>query len=211
MTQLILSLDNLTFKQALNYAHRAQGRVWGFKVNDLLLRQGAEVAIRYLTGFGHVMTDPKLYDIPNTMSNSIRTLRGAGASIITVHCSSGYVPQEDEREHLAGITCLTSMDDTTCERVYGKLRYQVVNQMMQSCDYAHVVCGVGDLPMIPTRLKSICPGIRPSWYGKQDDQVHRATPAEAREAGADYIVVGRPVIQADDFDVALDRVLEELG
>jgi orotidine-5'-phosphate decarboxylase len=212
MTELILALDRMSMSKALQFAKQAHDRVWGFKVNDLLLHYGAEIVYE-LKKFGNVMADPKLHDIPNTINNSIEILRSAGADIITVHASANYVPVRDQGDFLAGITVLTSMNETTCEEIYGENINYVVsdfgNRLLER-GYKHVVCSGHEVELMPHQLLKICPGIRPLWYQQQDDQTRRMTPKEARLKGADFVVIGRPLILAEDFDAALDKTLEEL-
>jgi len=92
MSRIILPLDGMEIHEAVfivNAIKKVDPKmIWGFKVNDLLIEHGVNI-IQDLTHKGfNVMADPKLYDIPNTMSNSLKRLITAGAKIITVHCSS---------------------------------------------------------------------------------------------------------------------------
>lgn len=212
-TELIISLDNLSMDYALQIAEKASGKVWGFKVNDLLLHYGSEI-IYELRSFGKVMADPKLFDIPNTMHNSIQCLKTAGANIITVHCAANYNAADDEIDLLAGITCLTSMPDSHCKNLYGLDRDTAITKLADlGSSYKYLVCGVDDLLALPENWavqQTICPGIRPAWYQKPDDQLKTATPRQATAEGADLIVVGRPLTHAEDFSEALGRTLEEL-
>ena len=213
MTELIIALDRMSMSKALQFAKAASGHVWGFKVNDLLLHYGAEIVYE-LKKFGNVMADPKLHDIPNTINNSIEILRSAGADIITVHASANYAPAKDQGNFLAGITVLTSMNETTCEEIYGEnLNYVVSdfgNRLLER-KYKHVVCSGHEAELMPPNILKICPGIRPLWYQQQDDQTRKMTPKEAAEKGADFIVIGRPLVAAEDFEEALSKTLEELA
>lgn len=212
-TELIISLDNLSMDYALQLAEKAAGKVWGFKVNDLLLHYGAEI-IYELRSFGKVMADPKLYDIPNTMHNSIQCLKTAGANIITVHCASDYLPEDDEIELLAGVTCLTSMPDSHCKDLYGLDRDTAITKLASFGSYKYLVCSVHDLLDVDSshwcKRLTICPGIRPAWYQTPDDQLKTATPRQAAVEGANLIVVGRPLTCAEDFSEALEKTLKEL-
>jgi len=210
MSELIISLDKLSMDYALELAEKASGKVWGFKVNDLLLHYGAQI-IYELRVFGKVMADPKLFDIPNTMHNGIQCLKTAGANIITVHCASGYLAEDDETEILAGVTCLTSMPDSVCKDLYGLERDSAITKLADiGSQYKYLVCSVSDLIDLDSAQQTICPGIRPSWYQEPDDQIKTATPSQAAQAGADLIVVGRPLTHSEDFSEALGRTLEEL-
>lgn len=182
-TELIISLDNLSMDYALQLAKKAAGKVWGFKVNDLLLHYGAEI-IYELRSFGKVMADPKLYDIPNTMHNSIQCLKTAGANIITVHCAANYGAADDEMSLLAGITCLTSMPDSHCKNLYGLDRDTAITKLADfGSSYKYLVCSVSDLLDLDSAQQMICPGIRPAWYQTPDDQLKTATPRQAAVEG----------------------------
>ena len=85
--KIIVALDGISEKEALRMAKILKGRVWGFKVNDLLFEDGRIIA--KLKKFGNVFADAKLHDIPNTVGNSVARLSRAGADMITVHGSGG--------------------------------------------------------------------------------------------------------------------------
>ena len=86
-SKIIVALDGLTVKGALRIGKILSGKVWGFKVNDLLFTN-VEI-IRKLKKFGKIFADAKLHDIPNTVGNSVKKLSKAGADLITVHASGG--------------------------------------------------------------------------------------------------------------------------
>jgi len=88
MNNIIVALDGMELSQAEKIASQLKGRVWGFKLNDLIVQYGAQ-AIFNIANFGKVMADCKLHDIPKTVSNSIAHLRNYGVDIITVHASGG--------------------------------------------------------------------------------------------------------------------------
>src|SRR3989338_11221623 len=85
--RIIIALDKISIKESLKIARDVTGLVWGFKINDLLFEDMK--IIPWLKKFGRVFADVKLYDIPNTVSNSVKKLSAQGANIITVHTSGG--------------------------------------------------------------------------------------------------------------------------
>ena len=215
MSKIIVALDRMSMAKALELADQAKGLVWGFKVNDLLLHYGAEIVYK-LKAFGNVMADPKLYDIPNTIKNSVSVLKTAGADIITVHASANYTPQENEKNFLAGITVLTSFDEGGFAEVYNTHLGDAIfdfSILLDERGYGYRVCSAQDLKWADIfETKTICPGIRPGWYqDEKDDQHRKMTPKEAVDAGADLLVMGRPLVLAENFIEAIKRTKEEIG
>ncbi len=215
--KIILPLDNVTLKEAISIVEKTKDLVWGFKVNSLLLIEGVH-AIEMIKSTGaRVMADLKLYDIPNTMSTSITSLRLAGADIITVHASAAYNPVDHQKEHLAGVTILTSFDTKTFEQVYGEdeMLPMKVLEFAGYCrdkEYGYIVCSPRELVTLePLTIKKICPGIRPAWYKQEDDQVRTMTPGEAIKAGATLLVMGRPILRASDMAEALKKTNDEIN
>lgn len=209
--KIIVALDDLDFSNAFTIAKLTAGKVWGVKINDLLVRYGADI-IRQFTHAGvRVMADPKLFDIPNTMINSLKPLDENGADIVTIHLSAGAEALKAARKStnvdLFGITVLTSMPDKEVENIYFAQRGIVVSQLMlvaKEAGLTGVVCSA-DQVSLATRLglKTIVPGIRlPDMEVAGDDQVHKATTIP----DADYIVVGRPIVRAPDPAKAVERI-----
>jgi orotidine-5'-phosphate decarboxylase len=214
MNKIVVSLDNLSRDYALQIAKDLKGKVWGFKVNDMLLKYGANL-IYDLKSYGNVMADPKLFDVPSTMKNSIDTLLACGANIITVHCSSKYQPKAEIAQHLAGVTVLTSMTRKNVYKVYfNTIANCVVIFTINAIDagYGYVVCSSEDLEHIKKyKITKICPGIRPSWYKKTDDQDRASTPQEAIKNGADLLVIGRPITHNKDYVEAVNKINQEIN
>ena len=78
--------------------------------------------------------------------------------------------------------------------------------------YEYLVCSAQDLePIRAVGIKKICPGIRPRWYLRDDDQARTATPAEAVKNGADLLVIGRPILKSDDLVGAVQRTNAEIA
>lgn len=209
--KIIVALDGLEFVNAFSITQMLQGKIWGVKVNDLLVKYGAPI-IHELTDHGmHVMADPKLHDIPNTMINCLKVFEKSGASFVTVHLSSGYEALKKCREatklKLFGITILTSMPLSDVSIVYSADRVLMTKQLMLIAHKAGlegVVCSADQVETAhELDLQTIVPGIRlPGMEVHGDDQVHKATSIPV----ADYIVVGRPVVRASDPVQVVDEI-----
>ena len=214
-SKIILPLDHFPWREATEIIEQTQGQVWGYKIRRSVLEEGLAV-IPQIKPYGKVMLDFKLYDIPSAMTESLKMHLAAGADITTVHCTSGYDPQTEgiSHRHLAGVTILTSMDQQGFDCHYkGRSIVDMVVQMARDAvsRYEYLVCSPGDLDDIGLlNIKKICPGIRPEWYKTKDDQHRIATPAAAVRNGADLLVIGRPILKADDIVEAVARTNAEI-
>ena len=212
--RIILPLDNLAWESAEVIMQKTKGKVWGYKLRRTILDKGLCI-IQKVKDYGNVMVDFKLYDIPSAMDESIIAHVESGADITTVHCTSGYKPQPELAKYVAGVTILTSMSMYQFEKYYRGMNISsAVRTMAIDCDtfnYGYMVCSAKDLDDLPScKPKKICPGIRPLWYQKKDDQNRTMTPAAAIKAGADLLVIGRPILNSDDPLKAIERTNEEI-
>ena len=214
-SRIILPLDHVAWDQAREIMSKTKGLVWGYKIRRSILEHGLN-ALADIKSYGRIMLDFKLYDIPSAMTESLTMHIAAGADITTVHCTSGYDPTKHglPRDHMAGVTILTSMEQSEFNRYYkgGDLVEMVARMAMDAVSrYEYLVCSAVDLHRIrDLTIKKICPGIRPLWYMKADDQERTATPAQAVTNGADLLVIGRPILGAADIAEAVQRTNEEI-
>ena len=214
-SRIILPLDHVPWDGACEIMHKTKGLVWGYKIRRSVLERGLEV-VREIKRFGRVMLDFKLYDIPSAMTESLRMHLDAGADVTTVHCTSGYDPSSGGLggHHIAGVTILTSMDQDNFSRYYQGVNIpDIVARMARDAQsrYEYLVCSANDLNRVrDLDIKKICPGIRPGWYLQKDDQTRTATPAAAVKNGADLLVIGRPILQADDIVRAIQKTNAEI-
>lgn len=194
---------------------------------ELFYAEGPDI-VREIKARGHnIFLDLKLCDIPNTVKRAMAVLRGTGADMINLHAFGtaemmtaaleGLTGPDGKRPLLIAVTQLTS---TSEERMHRELLIE--KPLAEVClEYAEnamrsgldgVVCS----PLEAGRIHETCtkdfltvtPGIRFA-DAKADDQVRITTPAKAREIGSDYIVVGRPITQAEDPVAAYRRCVSE--
>ena len=214
-SKIILALDNIPWERAYEIIKETRGLVWGYKVRRSVLDQGLQV-VNEIKKFGNVMLDFKLFDIPSAMTESLKEHIEAGADITTIHCTSCYDPESEgmAKDHIAGVTILTSMKKSGFDRYYRRGSISdMVELMAQDAanHYEYLVCSAQDLKQINyLSIKKICPGIRPVWYKEKDDQEWLATPSEAISNGAHLLVIGRPLLNADNIVNALKRTNEEI-
>lgn len=221
--RVIVALDGIDKAAALKLAAELSDLCWGFKVNDLLLEFGTSV-ITELRSFGRVFADPKLHDIPNTVANGVRRLVSAGADLITVHASGGGDMIAAARAaagsaEILAVTALTSLRESDTTEIYGRTPSDAVVELasLAAAAGAHgIVCSPEELSQVAKHgelkdLKRVVPGIRPGWHGTPDDQARTATPQAAVAAGANLLVIGRPITASASPRDAVKRIRVELG
>jgi len=224
-TELIAVLDVDTEQEALRVVEAAVGCEW-FKVGSQLFTRLGPPFVRRLVGEGkNVFLDLKFHDIPNTVRQAVRGAASLGASLCTLHASGGAAMVAAAREAVEGtgmrllaVTVLTSLDaralreelgiDEAPEAAVARLARLAVGAGAHGivCSPREIVAvrdAVGPEPLVVT------PGIRPAWAAT-DDQARVATPAEAARAGADFVVVGRPITKHANPAEAVRLILEEL-
>ncbi len=221
--KIIIPLDGVTRAKALATAEQLKGLVWGFKVNDLLLRQGVEI-VRDLKEFGNVFADAKLHDIPNTVANSVSALVEAGADLITVHASGGREMLKAAVHHsrsakILAVTMLTSLKESDADEMFGRNIPSLVRSfaLLAADSGVHgIVCSPQELELLSRErqlgsLMKVTPGVRPTWYETADDQARVMTPRQAAELGADFLVIGRPITGHADPQAAAKLILDEIS
>ncbi len=226
---IIVALDGKDYDETIRLVGQLEGHVGMFKVNDLFFGMGMEV-VREIEQYGPVMLDAKLHGIPNTVGNiAERFSNRTDAQVITVHASGGPDMIRAAVKHLPGriaaVTVLTSLDQHNCQRVYARDSAWTVLELVKIAvdgGASYVVCSPHELglPVFQAdfqqlngrgaKLKKIVPGIRPLWFQEKGDQKRTATPVDAMEAGADYLVMGRAILGADNPVEATERTLEEI-
>ncbi len=217
--RIILPLDNLNWKDASVIIQKTSEYVWGYKIRKVILQNGLKVIeeIKHLShGQANIMVDFKLYDIPMAITECLMDHIAFGADISTVHCTASYEPHPDiPPDKIVGVTILTSMRGEDFQKYYrGPGIIDTVKQMVKDAEkfqYGYIVCSPLELEFLKDfKIKKICPGIRPEWYTKDDDQIRVSTPAGATADGADLLVIGRPILEAHDMVEAIWKTHEEI-
>jgi orotidine-5'-phosphate decarboxylase len=232
-SRLIVALDVPTRAQALTLVERLHGRPGFFKVGSRLFTAAGPGIVRALVGLGErVFLDLKYHDIPHIVAEACVEAANLGVSLITVHAAGGPRMLRAAREalekhsrggrrpRLLGVTLLTSLDAPEVKHIGfpGSVAENVVRLARlagrNGCD------GVVAAPTDVAALRRACgpdflivtPGIRPAKRGRQAaDQKRVATVAQAIYAGADYLVVGRAIIDSRAPTRAFDQLAEELA
>ena len=212
--------------EVINLAKSVKGSGVTIKVNSALRFQGSFLIHSIEDQNLGVMADYKLDDIKRTMELDAAFLRHNPPRILTVKCTAGekgmHAVQETLRDldtKVAGVTVLTSMDDETVRRMWAFDTWGMVRKYAKEAQRAglkYLVAAPTDMPIFKrfpelNTFRYITPGIRPEWtLVDGDDQTRVMTPKDAIVAGADYLVIGRPIIQAKDRKDAIKRTLDEI-
>jgi orotidine-5'-phosphate decarboxylase len=225
IARLIVALDVPDTATAVAMAERLTGSVGMFKIGlELFVAEGPPIVrrIRELAPDVDIFLDLKLHDIPNTMRGAIRSARSFGARYVTVHAGSGTahlsacVEEAGDELGILAVTVLTSQDEVACRQAGHTRALEELVEMRAVCareaGCAGVVCSgreLGRVRAVAPKLARVVPGIRPAGADVGDQQ-RVMTPARAIAEGATYIVVGRPILQAEDPAAAALAIAREL-
>ncbi|MBP1583032.1 MAG: orotidine-5'-phosphate decarboxylase [Victivallales bacterium] len=226
MTTLISALDVPEMETALTMVDKFGEEVQWYKVGKQIFTKFGPEIVRSLKSRGKkVFLDLKFHDIPNTVAQAIRSAASIGADIVNVHASGGpamlTAAAQAARETgvtVIAVTVLTSLDENELRAIglQATPAEQVVRlaKLTKDCGLAGVVCSPKEITLVREAcgrdFLTVVPGIRPAGAAA-GDQKRIMTPAEAAKAGADYIVVGRPILQAEDPQGAARAVNAELA
>jgi orotidine-5'-phosphate decarboxylase len=212
--RVLVALDLPTAEDAVRLARRLEPYVGGFKVGLGLLYGPGPATVAALAEIGRpVFADAKLHDIPSQVERAARRLAALGARWITAHAAGGIAMLEGAVAGAAAastgagilaVTVLTSLSERDVERVApGSTPGKMTSRLVRSAADAHcegVICSPKELNVVAQvarGLVKVTPGIRPAGVAA-DDQTRTMTPEEAIGRGADYLVIGRPILGADD-------------
>jgi orotidine-5'-phosphate decarboxylase len=224
--RLIVALDFATENEALSLVKLLFPDVRFFKVGlELFVASGPSVVSRVRATGAKVFLDLKLHDIPNTLKGSVSCAAGLGAAIISLHLSVGREGlkaaveglQEasrstGEKSILAGVTVLTSLGS---EQAGGTVLDQVLrlSRLAKECGIDGIITSVREAAGVRGALGDECviitPGIRRS--ESSDDHKRTGTVRDALAAGADYLVVGRPITRVSNPQGEARRFLDEIA
>jgi orotidine-5'-phosphate decarboxylase len=222
--KIIVALDVPTKKEALGLVEQLCKNIRFFKIGlQLFTAVGPKVVSEVLETGAKVFLDLKLYDIPNTVAHAVESAGNLGIQMLTIHLSGGdamvraAMAARPNNMSILGVTVLTSLDETAI-RALGI--HATVEEQVSRLAKMGVAAGIDGLVVSPHEIevlrpqfgddiKLVVPGIRPPW-SETDDQKRVMTPRQALEAGADYLVIGRPIIAHKNPREAVAKILEEI-
>ena len=231
--QLIVALDVKNLATANRLVTTLSDDVKWFKIGKQLFTAVGPASVKLVHEANkNIFLDLKFHDIPNTVAGAVASATKIGANIINMHASGGLEMMRAAGEAaekqaselsipkptLLGVTILTSVDEANFQRDFGtqrKLKDQVayLAELSQKAGLEGVVASPLEIELI----RKVCgndflivtPGVRPAWAASNDQQ-RVMTPGEAINAGADYIVVGRPITAAGNPREAARTILQEI-
>ena len=236
-SSLIVALDFDSLASALKFAQQVSDVVGMFKIGSQLFSSAGPEAVRQVAALGNgIFLDLKFHDIPNTVAGAVLSSAAMpSVQLVNVHALGGSamltaaaqavsagVPMGADRPRLIAVTILTSMDQKTMREagISGSPLSQAVQlaKLSKRCGVDGVVASVREAKAIRKACGRdfliVTPGVRPvkkSDEKMKDDQARTATPAQAIKAGADYIVVGRPIIADSDPRGAALAIVDEIA
>jgi orotidine-5'-phosphate decarboxylase len=240
-SSLIVALDFDSLSSATKFAKQVSDLVGMFKIGNQLFTAAGPQAVKEISALGPgVFLDLKFHDIPNTVAGAVLSAAAmSGVQLMNVHALGGRamleaavqaisagVPMGADRPRLLAVTILTSMDQKSMREtgIGGPPKSRVVKlaKLAKDLGVDGVVASVQEAKAIRKacgrEFLIVTPGVRPkdsnekeNGEKKRDDQARTATPGEAIKAGADYIVVGRPILTAADPRGAAQAIVDEIA
>ena len=236
--ELIVALDRPSSTEAGIILDKMPESAGWYKVGlELFISDGPAALALLKTRKKNIFLDLKLHDIPNTVARAVRAAAGWNVSLLTVHAMGGESMMRaaaeaaktigDKAGHRPGsparapkiiaVTILTShsQKDLAAIGIQRKMSDQVLAlaELALKCGVDGLVASVNEARILRKKFGKefilVVPGIRPAG-AENSDQKRVATPAMAVEAGADYLVVGRPIIDAQDPSAAANAILDEM-
>ncbi len=230
---LFVAFDLVDKERAVSLARALAGHVGGIKIGKEFFTANGPEGFRRVADVGlPIFLDLKFHDIPTTVARAIRAALPLRPFMLDVHAGGGAAMMRAAAEAAAqnagetgaakplvlAVTVLTSLRQADLEElgVTASVQEQVTRMavLAKSCGLDGAVCSCAELMALRGACGAdfvlVVPGIRPSW-AQRDEHKRTITPAEAVALGADYIVVGRPIVQAPDPVAAAARICDELA
>lgn len=225
---VIVALDYPDAAQALAMADQLDPAKVRVKVGKEIFTRSGPAIVEGLHSKGfEVFLDLKFHDIPNTVAGAVAAAADLGVWMVNVHASGGQrmmeaaanaIANHANRPHLIAVTVLTSMEAADLEQVgvmdEPNVQVQRLAELAKRSGMDGVVCSAQEATMLKEacgrQFELVTPGIRPAG-ADAGDQRRVLTPVQARDAGVDYMVIGRPITQAAEPTTVVDEILQSLA
>lgn len=219
MSPIYVAIDTPDLERAKTIAQRVKAHVGGIKLGLEFFMANGRAGVHEMHEIGlPIFLDLKFHDIPNTVAKAIQALRPLEPAILTVHAAGGRAMLEDAKAaapagtKVVAVTMLTSLDDSDLTSI--GLKPDPHEQVMRLTELARasgvdgIVCSGNEVAAAKKIWHDgffVIPGVRPA-NGVVGDQKRVVTPRAALDAGASILVVGRPITQAADPDLAAREI-----
>lgn len=231
--KILVALDVATSAEAKEIIAELKDFVGGFKIGLQLFTVCGASLVKEVAKDNKLFLDLKFHDIPNTVAKASVEIARLGVFMFNVHAIGGsemmkktvnQVREVCDKENLKqpkiiGVTVLTSSNEETLNEVgiFSQTEKQVLNlaKLTAKCGLDGVVSSEKEINLIRQNIIDkdfliVTPGIRPS-FATSDDQKRVMTPNEAVQAGSNYLVIGRPIIKAENRINAVEKILSEIN
>ncbi len=213
--KVIVALDNQNLKQIISLVKKIKSEVYGFKIGkEFFYNYGIEGYKKIYELSPNIFLDLKLHDIPNTVEKALKAIVKLKPLLSTIHISGGDEMQKvstklkKNKTKILGVTILTSLNGSQTKKYYNN---QNVNQLVKKFalnakknNLDGIVCSPLEITTVRkevgNKMLIVVPGIRleKKHPNKKDDQKRTLTPKEAISLGADYLVIGRPIVESNN-------------
>jgi orotidine-5'-phosphate decarboxylase len=230
--RIILALDFSEHEIALKWVEKLRTKIKTFKVGSVLFLNSGSEGLKEIANLGaKIFLDLKFHDIPTTVEKTARQSVRFGANMFTIHTLGGIEMMKavsdavkEEADKLSypkplvlGVTVLTSHDKLSLERVgiNAPVQDTVMNlaQLAEKANIDGLVCSGVEVDALRKefgdRFTLVVPGIRPGT--DKHDQKRVTTPAEAVSKGADYLVIGRAITEAQNPEEVVDKIVKSIS
>lgn len=226
-SKIVVALDYANTKDALSLVDQLDPTQCKLKVGKELFTAAGPALVEQLVAKDFkVFLDLKFHDIPNTVKKACKAASDLGVWMLNVHASGGSammeaalegVNQSNENPYLIAVTVLTSMNQSSLAEtgIQTSIKEQVLNlaSLTEAAGLHGVVCSAQEATLLRKHVHQdfllVTPGIRPANASK-DDQSRIVTPPDALNQGASYLVIGRPITQANQPAAALQAILQSI-
>ena len=213
--KVIVALDNKNLRQIVAIVKKTKSEAYGFKIGkEFFYNYGIEGYKKIYKLSPNIFLDLKLHDIPNTVENALKAILKLKPILTTIHISGGdemskvSAKLKKTKTKILGVTILTSLNSYQTKKYYNN---QNVNQLVKK--FAHnakqnnldgIVCSPLEISTVRkevgNKMLIVVPGIRleKKQINKKDDQKRILTPKQAINLGADYLVIGRPIVESNN-------------
>jgi orotidine-5'-phosphate decarboxylase len=223
--KIIVALDVPARRQALELVEKLWEQISFFKIGlQLYTAEGPEIVRSLIATGAKVFFDVKLHDIPNSVGRAVEAASKLSVQMLSIHLSGGSdmirtaVAARATQMSILGVTVLTSLDEEALREIAitDKTEDHVVR--LARLGVQNGIDGIVASPReirplreeFGNRIKIVVPGVRPTW-SETSDQKRTMTPREAIDAGADYLVIGRPITAHQNPREAVEKISGELS